>query len=278
MPTETINIKNRWNGEVIFSTAISVTPGMTPAIKLGMAVKIALHECANLADANLADANLVGANLARANLAGANLPDANLAGANLPDANLAGADLADANLVGANLVGANLVGADLMDANLADANLVGANLVGANLADANLARANLARANLARANLAGAYLADAYLADAYLARAKNIKLPAFQIPQEGELIVYKKLHNGAVCKLRIPPESRRTASVVGRKCRAEFAEVIEGEGKSWRTDGDHVIDYAPGTVVNADKYDDNPLVECAGGIHFFLTREEAEVW
>ena len=193
MPTETINIKNRWNGEVIFSTAISVTPDMTPAIKLGMAVKIALHECANLADANL---------------------------------------------------------------------------VGANLADA----------NLARANLAGAYLADAYLADAYLARAKNIKLPAFQIPQEGELIVYKKLHNGAVCKLRIPPESRRTASVVGRKCRAEFAEVIEGEGKSWRTDGDHVIDYAPGTVVNADKYDDNPLVECAGGIHFFLTREEAEVW
>ena len=203
MPTETINIKNRWNGEVIFSTAISVTPDMTPAIKLGMAVKIALHECANLADANL---------------------------------------------------------------------------VGANLADANLARANLARANLARANLARANLADAYLADAYLARAKNIKLPAFQIPQEGELIVYKKLHNGAVCKLRIPPESRRTASVVGRKCRAEFAEVIEGEGKSWRTDGDHVIDYAPGTVVNADKYDDNPLVECAGGIHFFLTREEAEVW
>ena len=203
MPTETINIKNRWNGEVIFSTAISVTPDMTPAIKLGMAVKIALHECANLADANL---------------------------------------------VGANLVGANLVGADLMDANLVGANLVGANLAGA------------------------------YLADAYLARAKNIKLPAFQIPQEGELIVYKKLHNGAVCKLRIPPESRRTASVVGRKCRAEFAEVIEGEGKSWRTDGDHVIDYAPGTVVNADKYDDNPLVECAGGIHFFLTREEAEVW
>ena len=243
MPTETINIKNRWNGEVIFSTAISVTPDMTPAIKLGMAVKIALHECANLADANLVGANLADANLARANLARA-----------------------------------NLVGADLMDANLADANLVGANLVGANLADANLARANLARANLARANLAGAYLADAYLADAYLARAKNIKLPAFQIPQEGELIVYKKLHNGAVCKLRIPPESRRTASVVGRKCRAEFAEVIEGEGKSWRTDGDHVIDYAPGTVVNADKYDDNPLVECAGGIHFFLTREEAEVW
>ena len=158
--------------------------------------------------------------------------------------------------------------ANLAGANLADANLAGANLARANLADANLARADLARANLARANLAGANLAG----------AKNIKLPPFQIPQEGELIVWKKLAGGKLCKLRIPPDARRTASVVGRKCRAEFAEVLEGSGRSWRTDGDHVIDYSPGATVRPDSYDDNPLVECAPGIHFFLTKEEAEAW
>ena len=147
-----------------------------------------------------------------------------------------------------------------------------------NLADANLARAYLADANLARANLARANLARAYLARAYLAGAKGIKPPAFQIPQEGELIVWKKLSGGNLCKLRIPPEARRTASVVGRKCRAEFAEVLEGSGRSWRTDGDHVIDYSPGATVRPDSYDDNPLVECAPGIHFFLTKEEAEAW
>ena len=152
------------------------------------------------------------------------------------------------------------------------------NLADANLARAYLADANLARANLARANLAGANLARAYLARAYLAGAKGIKPPAFQIPQEGELIVWKKLSGGNLCKLRIPPEARRTASVVGRKCRAEFAEVLEGSGRSWRTDGDHVIDYSPGATVRPDSYDDNPLVECAPGIHFFLTKEEAEAW
>ena len=120
-------------------------------------------------------------------------------------------------------------------------------------------------------------LADANLARANLADAKDIKPPPFQIPQEGELIVWKKLSGGNLCKLRIPPEARRTASVVGRECRAEFAEVLEGSGMSWCAH-DHTITYAPGETVRPDGYDDNPLVECAQGIHFFLTREEAEAW
>ena len=243
MDTEIVEIKNRWTGDVIFSAEVGVTPDMSPSFKLGLAVRLAVEKNTNLADANLARAYLADANLARANLARATLARANLARATLADANLA------------------------------DANLAGANPARANLADANLAGANLARANLARANLAGANLARAYLAG-----AKGIKPPAFQIPQEGELIVWKKLSGGNLCKLRIPPEARRTASVVGRKCRAEFAEVLEGSGRSWRTDGDHVIDYSPGATVRPDSYDDNPLVECAPGIHFFLTKEEAEAW
>jgi len=257
MATEIVEIKNRWTGGVIFSAEVGVTPDMSPSFKLGLAVRLAVEKNTNLAGANLADANLADAYLADANLADANLARANLARANLADANLA-------------------------DANLADAYLARAYLADAYLARANLARANLARANLARAYLARAYLADAnlaraYLADANLEGAKDIKPPPFQIPQEGELIVWKKLSGGNLCKLRIPPEARRTASVVGRKCRAEFAEVLEGSGMSWRAHG-HTITYAPGETVRPDGYDDNPLVECAQGIHFFLTREEAEAW
>ena len=138
---------------------------------------------------------------------------------------------------------------------------------GANLSDADLSGADLRGASLSGANLSGAYLRD----------AKNIKLPHFQIPQEGELIVWKKLAGGQICKLRIPPEAKRTASVIGRKCRAEFVEVLEGEGTSWRA-GRDALEYAPGEIVRPDKYDDSPLVECTSGIHFFLTREEAEEW
>jgi len=182
--------------------------------------------------------------------------------ANLADANLAGAYLVDANLAGAYLTHASLAGADLTGANLVCADLAGADLTGANLAGANLTGAYLTHASLAGANLAGAYLS-------------GVRGLAYQIPQEGELIVYKRTTGGTV-KLRIPPEAKRTASIVGRKCRAEFAEVLEGEGDSTPDARGPSIHYAPGITVRPDSYDPDPRVQCSHGIHFYLTREECK--
>jgi hypothetical protein len=133
-------------------------------------------------------------------------------------------------------------------------------LQGANLQGANLEGANLQRANLQRANLRSANLADA-------------KLPRFQIPQEGELTVFKKLAGGTIAKLKVPASAKRTASLVGRKCRADFVEVLEGSGVSAY---DRMVTYHPGDVVKPHDYDPDPRIECTSGIHFFLTREEAE--
>ncbi len=135
------------------------------------------------------------------------------------------------------------------------------------LADHNLWLAGFggSRANLSRANLSGAYLSGADLSGAYL--------PAFQIPpEEGSFVGWKKVQGGII-KLLIPAEARRTSSLVGRKCRAEFVQVLEGEGVSTH-DGKTV--YKPGAVVYPDKYDDDVRVECTSGIHFFITRKEAE--
>ncbi len=172
-------------------------------------------------------------------------------------ANLSGAYLSGANLYGANLSGANLYGANLSGAYLSGANLSGANLSGANLSGANLYGANLYGANLSGANLSGA------------------KLPGFQIPQEGTLTVFKKLKGGTIAKLLVPADARRTATPTGRKCRAEWVEVLEGEGVSGH---DGKTAYSPGAIVRPDKYDDDIRVGCTSGIHFFLTREEAEAY
>jgi hypothetical protein len=88
--TETIQIKNRWTGGVMFTAEVEAGLG-TAGLKLGAAIKIAVKAGANLAGAYLADANLAGAILAGANLAGAYLAGAYLAGADLAGANLAGA-------------------------------------------------------------------------------------------------------------------------------------------------------------------------------------------
>jgi hypothetical protein len=99
---------------------------------------------------------------------------------------------------------------------------------------------------------------------------------AFQIPQEGELIVYKKVSTG-IAKLRIPPEAKRTATPIGRKCRAEFAEVLECPSNAV---DNHTgkIKYIPNNIIRPDWYNDDIRVECTHGIHFFLTREEAEMY
>jgi uncharacterized protein YjbI with pentapeptide repeats len=196
--------------------------------------------------------------------------------ANLSRAYLSGANLSGADLSGADLSGAYLSGADLSGANLSRADLSGAYLSGANLSGANLSRANLSGANLSGAYLSGAYLSGANLSPEELVRiyAERTILP------EGDLIGYKKVRSGAgdvIVKLRIPAGAKRVGGLSGRKCRAEFVEVLEGSGYS---DYDPEVKYAPGATirpVNGD-FEDDVTDACKRGIHFFITRAEAEAY
>ena len=134
--------------------------------------------------------------------------------------------------------------------------------------------ADLKGADLKGADLSGAYLRGADLRGAYL---KEAKLPAFQIPQTGTLTVWKSCH-GVLVRLLIPAKAKRTASLVGRKCRAEYAKVLwtaEPSPRSGKFGSATPITYMTGEIVRPDKYDPDPRVECTHGIHFFLTKEEA---
>ena len=93
------------------------------------------------------------------------------------------------------------------------------------------------------------------------------------IASEGVLIGYKKLKDGNIAKLRIPLAAARVNAYGSRKCRAAYVTVISGTGVSRH---DRVTKYAPKLKVVADKFDPDPRVECSGGIHFFLTEQEAK--
>ena len=99
-----IEIKNRWTGDIIFtSTKTTYKEAVEEAVK-----SEANLSYANLSEANLSYANLSEANLSNANLSEANLSEADLFNANLSEANLSEADLFNANLSEANLFNANL--------------------------------------------------------------------------------------------------------------------------------------------------------------------------
>ena len=133
-------------------------------------------------------------------------------------------------------------------------------------------------ANLSGADLSGADLSGANLSGADLTHARNI--PAFQIC-EGDLVVYKKVQ-GKIVTLAISRTTRRTASIIGRKCRSESALVLEIEchqpvQSNGCGNGVPTL-YEEGKEVRPDSYDDDFRVECSHGIHWFQTRKEAEDW
>lgn len=168
----------------------------------------------------------------------------------------------------ANLAGASLSGAYLVDASLAGANFARASLSGANLAGATLARANLAGATLAGAYLAGATLAGAKNADLAIARAR--------ILPDGDIIGWKKCRDDVIVKLRIPEDSPRSHAF-GRKCRAKFADVLEIFGADKAVSSyDPKFTYTAGERVEALNWSDKWEEECAGGVHFYISRLEAE--
>ena len=167
----------------------------------------------------------------------------------------------------------------LCDVDLSNINLNHSDLRNADLSGANLSRANLNDANLCYANLSGANLRCASL--------RNVKCDehtafyALQCPEEGSFIGYKKAH-GYIVKLEILADAKRS-SATSRKCRCSAAKVlsittVDGseEVKEIASDRDSDFIYRVGEIVRVDNFDEDRWNECSTGIHFFITRREAE--
>ena len=160
------------------------------------------------------------------------------------------------------------------------ANLRGANLEGANLRGANLEGANLRGANLEGANLRGALNASLVFAQTCVC------------PQKGAFIGFKKAYYGdcgdpCIVELEIPADAKRS-NASGRKCRASKARVVEitdlegnpiDGAKRVFSGHDNSFTYSNGvTVEPTEPFEEDRWDECAPGIHFFITREEAVAW
>jgi hypothetical protein len=149
---------------------------------------------------------------------------------------------------------------------------------------ADLSRANLIGADLIGSNLSGADLSGADLSGADLSGAKfdDIAKARLRIIPDGDIVGWKKLLDGKIAKLLIPANAARSNST-GRKCRASEAVVLaiydgdEEVSEGWSTFDENFC-YRVGETVKPDNWDEDWAVECGGGIHFFITREEAEAY
>lgn len=180
----------------------------------------------------------------------------------------------------ADLRGADLRGADLCDADLRDADLRGADLRDADLYYANLRGADLSGADLRGANLHSADLRGAKNTNKITWNAQTAFYP-LQCPETGAFIGYKKAA-GKIVMLEICADAKRS-SATSRKCRCSKAKVLsithlDGSDSGLtevRSNYSKEFVYRVGEIAEVSDFDDDRWNECAAGIHFFITRDEA---
>ena len=142
------------------------------------------------------------------------------------------------------------------------ANLIGADLRGANLNGADLRGANIDNTDMHAVNLIGALL------DSTNNLRRGIKL--------GESIIgWKKCKNNVLAKLEIP-KGAIVFSINGTKCRTDKAKVLEIVGGDRAYSLYQFFSYYVGDIIEVFDFNCEYNTECAKGIHFFRTREEAE--
>lgn len=117
-------------------------------------------------------------------------------------------------------------------------------------------------------------LSAADLRGAILRGAKGLEQQT--ICPAGTLYGYKKLADNQVITLLILTTAKRLNAYGSRKCRAEFAFVHNMKGVS-QSRHESTFKYRIGeTVRPVEPFCDDPRIECASGIHFYITKEEAE--
>ena len=152
--------------------------------------------------------------------------------------------------------------------NLREADLRGADFYGADLRGADLRGANLCRADLRGAKIELELLNKFY---------------PICCPEVGSFIAWKKVRGNLIVKLEVTETAKRS-SAFGRKCRCSEAKVLDIQNLDG-TSADNVtvaysthdsnFAYRVGETVWVDNFDEDRKNECAPGIHFFITRQEA---
>ena len=184
-----------------------------------------------------------------------------------------------ADLIYADLSYADLSDAKLSDANLRSADLSYANLRFADLSCANLSGADLSGADLKHANLSGANLSDADLSYANLSDTKLSPKEHYRLGEilDKKIIGYKKLQHDIIATLEIP-KNAIVFGINGVKFRTNKAKCIglSKESVIGYSTYDETFSYEVGKKYTIKDFNLTYNIECASGIHFFKTKEEAE--
>lgn len=200
---------------------------------------------------------------------------------------LTGYDLSNMDFTLSSMADVILKDVNFENSSVENALFDGTNLRGANFQHANLKMASFRYCDLGECNICGADLYAAVLENTNLEGVRSdadTKWFRLHCPEEGAFLGYKKCVNDRLVQLLIPADAKRTSATMN-SCRCDKAKVLtiksfdstESFEEAWSLVDENFV-YKVGEWAVAENFDPDRWFDSTGGIHFWLTREEAKAY
>lgn len=197
---------------------------------------------------------------------------------------LSGWDLHNINFNKSDFRGVNLDGANMAYIKADNAFFGGSTLRGTNLSGAYLHSADLRGCNLSGADISGADMFASALERADMAGLKTDEKTKFfhlYCPEKDPFITWKVCYGRRIVRLLVPADARRISGTTNEvKCdKAKVLSIKSADYKETYDEAHSYVDenfiYRTGEMVYAENFNPDRFVDSGGGIHVWLTREEA---
>lgn len=203
------------------------------------------------------------------------------------DMDLTGEDLSHMDFSLSSFQNTLLDGVDFQDSIVENALFDGCSMRGANFKNARMVTASFRYCDMRECNIEGADLYGAVLEFARLEGIRsdeNTKWFRMHCPETGAFLAYKKCVNDRMVQLLVPADAKRTSATL-RSCRCNKAKVLtiksfdfkENFDEAWSLVDENFV-YRKGEWVEVKDFNENRWQDSTTGIHFWMTRAEAEAY
>lgn len=200
---------------------------------------------------------------------------------------LSGADLSNMDFTLSSFQNTVLDGADFENSSVENALFDGCSMKGADFKNARMVTASFRRCDMRGCNIEDATLFGAVLEHADLEGIisnEGTKWFRLHCPEKGAFLGYKKCVNDRMVQLLIPADAKRTSATLP-SCRCSKAKVLtiksfdftKNFDEAWSLVDENFV-YKKGEWVEVKDFNEDRWQDSTTGIHFWMSRAEAEAY
>ncbi|MCI8561756.1 MAG: pentapeptide repeat-containing protein [Dorea sp.] len=200
---------------------------------------------------------------------------------------LSGADLSNMDFTLSSFQNTVLDGADFENSSVENALFDGCSMKGADFKNARMVTASFRRCDMRGCNIEDATLFGAVLEHADLEGIisnEGTKWFRLHCPEKGAFLGYKKCVNDRMVQLLIPADAKRTSATLP-SCRCSKAKVLTIKSfdftknfeEAWSLVDENFV-YKKGEWVEVKDFNEDRWQDSTTGIHFWMSRAEAEAY